>query len=141
MATISLPRSSRWHYIGVLYFDASVDPNASVFYPDGKAITEANAGILDANGLAIYDALMLVADEASFTGTITVAVLKDPADDYTQDASWATLQSPPGTDVALAADKAIILDAPIPAPALRLESSGNEAADRSIRLYGRVEGR
>ena len=136
MATITNKRG-QWHFIGTLFFDVSVDNNASVFYPAGVAITEANADILTADDLAGFVSLMLVAQAAAFTGTITVAVLDNTASDYTLDASWRTLQSPPATDVAIVADKAIVIDTALAAPALRLESSGAEAGDRTLYLYGR----
>jgi hypothetical protein len=99
--------------------------------------TDDNAtNYLTADEIGKYDALMIVCDEAALTGTVTLAVIKDLAnDDETADVSWATLQSPPGTDVAIAADKAVVVT-DLPAAAIRLESSAAEAADRTFFVYG-----
>jgi hypothetical protein len=79
-------------------------------------------------------AIMIVAP-AALTGTITLATLDDPDSDETLDASWKTIQSPPGTDVSVAAGKStVVIIAPF--PAIRLQSDGTEAADRQFKVYG-----
>lgn len=68
-----------------------------------------------------FEEIMIVAP-ASVTGTITVEINRDPTADETNDAQWATFQSPSGTDVSIAADKAIQIHRPA-AYALRLSST------------------
>ena len=62
-------------------------------------------------------------------------VIIDHTDDETADASYVPYQEDAGTDLTIAASKAVEFRAP-PAWAMRLESSGAEAADRRFRLYG-----
>jgi hypothetical protein len=70
---------------------------------------------------------------AALTGVTTLETgISD--DDAT---SWRTVQSPPGTDVAIAALKAIPLTE-IPFPTLRIHSTLAEAADRVFTVWGEV---
>jgi hypothetical protein len=89
---------------------------------------------LTADDYAQFDAVCLVAP-ATLTGTITLATIDDPASDETNDANWRTVESPPGTDITIAAGKAVVLTA-LPFIAFRLESDGTEAGDRTFRVYG-----
>src|SRR6478736_5751807 len=49
--------------------------------------------------------------------------------------TWTTVQSPPGTDTAIAALKSIILLG-VPFGRLRIHSSGAEAGNRAFQLWG-----
>jgi len=117
---IKLKDNARVQPLTDLLFDVSVDDNATNY--------------LTADDFAQFDAIMIVGP-ATLTGTITLATINDPASDETQDASWVTVESPPGTDIAIAADKAIVLTH-LPFVAIRLESDGTEGDDRTFRVYG-----
>src|SRR3954468_10139934 len=92
-------------------------------------LTIAN-GATDSNWLTSDDfgrcrSLSIQCTAAALTGTVTVQTntLKD------QSGTSTTVQSPPGTDVAIAALKAVLLTA-IPFAALRLHSSSAEAGGK-----------
>ena len=83
-----------------------------------------------------FESIAVVADPANtVVGTITVMVLANPSADHTAVANYVTLQSPPGTDVAIAEDKAIVLTN-LPFPALILRSSGTEDSILIYRVFG-----
>ena len=103
-----------------MLIDVAVDNNASSF--------------IHGDEYAGFRGLLIVAP-ATLTGAITLATLADPTLDETADASWNTIQSPPGTDITVAAGKATVLTL-APFPAIRLESDGTEAADRQFKVYG-----
>ena len=128
--------SARWRFLGTLFFDVSVDSNASVFYRPGRTVAVGNEEILTADILTLCDSFLIVCISTSLTGTVNLQVLGHTGDDETADASWHILQSG-GSDIALVADKATAIDTAIAAPALRLFSTGAEAADRTFYIYGR----
>ena len=70
---------------------------------------------------------MSVMAPATLTGTVTV----ESGDDDVSGANFATVQSPPGTDVTVAADKTTVFTV-TPFPRFRLHSSIAEAADRTF---------
>lgn len=70
---------------------------------------------------------------AALTGVVTLQT----GDSDSDSATFVTVQSPPGTDVAIAAGKAIPLTE-IPFPTLRLNSTLAEAADRVFTVWGEV---
>ena len=80
--------------------------------------------------------ILTVHAPAALTGTVTLQVLKDETLDEAAAGSWTTLQQPAGTDVAVAANKAVNVVAPAGA-ALRLLSGGTEVADRTFYITGR----
>ena len=77
--------------------------------------------------------LSFICQEAALTGVVTVEV----GNAYPDPTNWATLQSPPGTDVAIAADKCVPITA-VPFPALRLHSASAEGAARTFEVWGEV---
>lgn len=88
--------------------------------------------VLDADVFGKFEAITVMAP-ATLTGTITVQVgvldIVNPTFD--------TLQSPPGTDVAIAASKAFTISPPC-FPQFRLHSSGAEAAQRDFQIWARL---
>jgi hypothetical protein len=76
------------------------------------------------------NAIIIACDESALTGTVTVQMLTTDGG-----STYATLQSPAGTDVAIAAAKAIMLDV-LAFPKIRLHSSGAEAGARVFQLWG-----
>jgi len=111
------------HKIGEFTFTVATDPTAT--------------NILTADVFAKYRSLSLSGPSAALVGTITLEGLRSVDDDETADASWVTIQSPPGTDVAIAQDKSIVLST-LPFAALRLASSATETNDRTFTLWGQV---
>jgi hypothetical protein len=95
------------------------------------------SNFLSADQFGRYESITIYAP-GTLTGTISVQVLGNPEADETLDASWQDLESPPGTGVTIAADKAITIS-PLNAIALRLESSGTEAAQRTFKVTGRLQ--
>lgn len=75
---------------------------------------------------------MTIIAPAALTGTITVEVSTD-------NSTFGTLQSPPGTDINIAAGKSIVLDE-VYVRYVRLKSSGAEGADRTFQVTGRGRG-
>lgn len=107
-----------------LVFTVASDPNAS--------------NRIDADEFGKFDAITIGTLESTLTGTaITVEVLLDASADETADASWSTLQSPAGTDIEIAAGKAVTIKPPC-ALALRLKSNDDEASDRTFQVTGRM---
>jgi hypothetical protein len=121
MATYLTPHRGKVVYIGTLVFTVATDDDATP--------------ILSADEFGAFDAIAIISDGTAQVGTVTLAALKDITLDTELDASYATVQSPPGTDVAVAADKAVVITA-MPFPAIRLESSGTEIADQTYYVYG-----
>lgn len=66
---------------------------------------------------------------ATYTGTSVVV----QSANSNSGSSWTTVQSPPGTDITVAANKTTVLVEP-PFPQMRLLSDGAEAADRVFNL-------
>lgn|SRR5512135_715977 len=95
-----------------------------------------NAGtdspVLDADVFGQFEAITVFAP-ATVTGTITVQV---GIDDANPASAFDTLQSPPGTDVALAGAKAITISPPC-FPQFRIHSSAAEAAQRDFKVWAR----
>lgn len=77
--------------------------------------------------------IAFICQEAALTGTVTVEI----GNAYPTPSNWATLQSPPGTDVTVAADKVVPITA-VPFPALRLHSSVAEGGTRVFDVWGEV---
>lgn len=86
--------------------------------------------------LAGFKSVMVATPEDVLTGAVTVKVLYDHMADETAEASYVTLQSPPGTDVAIAAVKAVVLTE-LPFPAFIVQSAGTEADDVFFYVYGK----
>lgn len=63
---------------------------------------------------------------AALTGTVS---LQSADDDLPSGTTFATVQSPPGTDITIAAGKTTVLTA-LPFPRVRLQSSVNEGGTR-----------
>jgi len=108
-------------YLGSLTITVASDDDAS--------------DIMTADVYGNFSAISIISDGTAQVGTITLAALRHYTLDETNDANWATIQSPPGTDVTIAADKAIALTA-LPFAAIRLESSGTETSDQVYYVYG-----
>lgn len=70
---------------------------------------------------------------ATLPDTVTV---RSAADDVAG-SSFGIVQSPPGTDVTVAAGKVIVLTE-LPFPRIRLEAAAGVAADRVFEVWGRV---
>lgn len=89
-------------------------------------------GGTDSNALAAKDygdaVEITIYSPATITGTITVQVSPNDPPSTT---GFVTLQSPPGTDIAVAASKAITIVA-YSYKQLRIHSSGAEAAERTF---------
>ncbi len=80
-----------------------------------------------------FDSISIAAPAVLTNASIKVRAAQD--DPPTQ---WGDVQSPPGTDVVLAAGKTIVLTA-FPFPHFRLEGAGTEAADRVFVVYGQYQ--
>ena len=109
--------------IDTLTFDFSEDNNATDY--------------MSADQYGQFDSISIVGPAGAMQGTITLAALDDFASDETADASWRTVQSPPGTDITIATDKVTVLTN-LPLIAIRLESDGAENADRVFTVYGHL---
>lgn len=70
--------------------------------------------------------------------TLTGAITLESADEDVDGATFDTVQSPPGTDIAVAAGKSIVLTDK-PWPRIRLHSAGVEAAERVFAVWGEVK--
>lgn len=93
---------------------------------------QTDSAVLDADTFRKYEALTIMGP-AALTGTVTVQVGTTDASSPT----FVTLQSPPGTDVAIAAAKAITISPPC-FPQFRMHSTGAEGADRTFVIWGRL---
>lgn len=95
-----------------------------------------NAGtdspVIDADAFGKFEAITIMAP-AALTGTVTVQVGTTDAAAPT----FVTLQSPPGTDVAIAAAKAFTISPPC-FPQFRMHSSGAEGAQRDFNVWARL---
>jgi len=79
---------------------------------------------------------LAIVGPAALTATCAVEVLDLWTNDETDDANWRDYQEVPGTDVDVAADKAITILPPM-APAFRIkDQAGNELAERLFQVYG-----
>jgi len=88
------------------------------------------------NEMQGFSSIFIAIDPASTpVGTITVMALWDPSVDETSIANYVTVQSPPGTDVAIAADKGILLK-DLPFPALVLKSDMTEDDIVKFNVFG-----
>lgn len=104
---------------------------ATLTIPSGQDASQ----LVTADTYSGMEALSVVTLETAFDGTITVETMGDPDADETVDANWAAIQSPPGTDVVVAAQKAVALTI-TPFVAIRIKSSVNETATRTLYLWG-----
>lgn len=86
--------------------------------------------------LAGFKSVMIATPEDALTGVVTVRALYDHRADETNAANYVTVQSPPGTDVAIAATKAIVLTE-VPFPAFILVSTLAEADEVVFYVYGK----
>ncbi len=85
---------------------------------------------------AQYRTVSIIADDTALTGTVAVEAYQLASKSIGSDASWSTVQSPPGTDVVVAAQKCIVLLASN-FLALRMKSGSAELnADKVFYLYG-----
>lgn len=87
--------------------------------------TEDNGELDDA------DAVLIMAPDA-LTGTLTVQCGPNA------DGNFVVLQSPPGTDITLAAGKAIVIT-DVPYPKIAVISAAAEGAQRTIRVRKQVK--
>lgn len=87
---------------------------------------------LPADVFAKYDVIGIVAP-ATLDGTVTVA-----AYDADTGGTPVVVQSPPGTDVSVPANRAIALTA-LPFPRLTLTSSVNQTAQRTFKVFGQKQ--
>lgn len=111
-------RTSNWFRVGTLTFTIAVDDN--------------DTNVISCDEFRGASELMICAP-AALTGTITL--MSASANDSATPA-LVTVQSPPGTDVTIAAAKGIVLTA-FPFPGIALHSSSNEVADRAFPVWGR----
>lgn len=88
--------------------------------------------VIDADLYGPFESITIMAP-ATLTGTVTVQV---GTTDAASGATFVTLQSPPGTDVAIAAGKAFSITPPN-FPQFRMHSSGAEAAQRDFNVWAR----
>lgn len=86
--------------------------------------------------LAGFKSIMIATPEDVLTGAVTVKVMYDHRLNQLDEASYLALQSPPGTDVTIAALKAIVLTE-VPFPAFILQSAANEADEVVFYVYGK----
>lgn len=86
--------------------------------------------IVTADQLAQFSGIEIHSANSAHTGTITVE-----KQSRVNVNDFRTLQSPPGTDVAIAADKVIAITQ-LGGPGLRLHSSGAEGATRTFYVWG-----
>ena len=97
-----------------------------------------------ANGAAVSDefsrdvfrscrSICLVSNDAALTNVVSLQAY--PMDDTAT--TPRTVQSPPGTDITLAAAKAVVLTA-LPFARIRLQSAGNEGGTRTWDVWGEV---
>lgn len=77
--------------------------------------------------------IVLVSLDAALTNVVTLQA----ADEDVAPTVFRAVQSPPGTDITLAAVKAVVLTA-MPFGRIRLSSAGNEAATRTWTVWGEV---
>ena len=94
------------------------------------------SNIIDSAAYAQYPSISIVAEDVALTGTITVECLQEAAKNEALDASWSAIQSPPGTNVTIEVQRAIVLLARNFLK-LRLKSSVNElTANKVFYMYG-----
>lgn len=129
----SLENKDRIVLLAILTIPAS--NNSSLDHTPAATPKRPEAKYVRGDVLAGYDSIMIATAEDAFTGTITVRALVDNDADPEVEGNYATVQSPPGTDVAIAAQKAIVLTA-TPFPALAVFSSGSEADIATFFVYG-----
>lgn len=108
---------------------ASPQRIATFTIPNGG--TDSNVVSRDAFGRC--RSLEIACTAAALTGVCTVQS-NDQADGS---GTWVTVQSPPGTDVAIAALKGVVLTA-MPFMALRIHSASAEGAQRVFEATGDV---
>jgi hypothetical protein len=106
--------------------------------PQKVSLLSILAGASDSNVITRDDfgrskALSIACLAGALTGVCTVQINSERDGSGT----WATLQSPPGTDVAIAAGKAIMILS-VPFGALRIHSAGTELAQRDFSVWGDV---
>jgi len=129
----SLEYQDRVQLIAILTIPAS--GNSSLDGAVAATPKRPHAKYVRGDDIALYDSLFIVTTEDAFTAVITVRALADAAADPEVEANYATVQSPPGTDVAIAAVKGIVLTA-TPFPALAVFSAGVEADAAEFFVYG-----
>lgn len=129
----SLANQDRIVLIGILTIPAA--NNSSLDHTPAPSPKRPEMKYIPGEALAPYDSILIATAEDAFTGAITVRVLADAAADPEVEANYVTLQSPPGTDVAIAAQKGIVLTA-TPFPALAVFSAGVEADVAQFFVYG-----
>ena len=99
-------------------------------------LTIANGGtasnVLSRDVFGRCRSLCLVSRDAALTAAVTLQTAT--AEDTP---AYKTVQSPPGTDVALAANKAVVVLA-VPFNAIRVLSAGAEGAERNWDVWGEV---
>lgn len=94
-----------------------------------SAATASN--VIDADEFGKFGAVTIIGPSGALVGTVTLQVGLDD----TSGATFATLQSPAGTDVAIASGKAITL-VPLCGPQFRLSSTAAETA--VFNVWGRL---
>jgi hypothetical protein len=96
-------------------------------------------GGTDSNALTVDDfgrceSLCILNTESALTGVCSIEI-----GNAREATAFATLESPPGTDVVIAADTAIVLNRPA-FPSLRIHSAAAEAPGRTFVVWGYVRG-
>lgn len=129
----SLEVQDRVHLLAILTIPSG--QSSSLAHTPAATPKRPEAKYVRGDVMAPYDSLLIATTEDAFTGTITVGVLADAAEDPEVAANYVTLQSPPGTDVAIAADKGIVLTA-TPFPALAIFSTLAEGDVATFFIYG-----
>lgn len=102
----------------------------TITIPSGQS----NSDVMDSDDFGRCESICIMVQESALTGVCTVEVGSTKEGD-----NFSTLQSPSGTDVAIAADKAIQILAP-GFPSFRIHSAGTEAEDRTFIVWGKVRG-
>ena len=94
---------------------------------------QSDSNALDRDAFGRCRSLSIQCVEAALTGVCTVQT-NSAADGS---GTWTTVQSPPGTDVAIAALKAVVVLG-VPFGALRIHSAAAEGAQRVFEVWGQV---
>ena len=94
----------------------------------------ADSNVLNRDDFGRCESFVLISQDAALTNVCTLE-----CGNAVSATNWATVQSPPGTDVTLAADKAVPVTA-APFPSLRIHSAGNEGGARTWEVWGEIRG-
>ena len=106
---------------------ASVQNLGNLVIPNGTSVSN----VMTKEVFGRCRSLSLMSLDAALTNVVTLA------QGASDNATFKTVQSPSGTDVALAASKAVILLA-VPFGSIRLIAAGNEAGTRTWEVWGEV---